>query len=257
VTESVPGQLSLITPVWRAPAKVLALTTTRLGGHSQAPFDSLNLGDHVGDTAGSVAANRQRLAATLPPGTTLSWLAQVHGTTVVEAAAGTDAPEADAQWTRAPGVACAVLTADCLPVLFCDRRGDVVAAAHAGWRGLQAGVLEATVAAMNTDPAEILAWLGPAIGPRAFEVGREVRDAFLGAAGPGLSADTAACFRACPDRPGKWLADLYGLARIRLAVLGVNRVSGGQWCTYSEDRRFFSHRRDGSTGRMACLILLR
>lgn len=249
--------LSLIVPVWRAPAKVLALSTTRSGGVSGAPFDSLNLGDHVGDQAEAVVANRQQLADTLPRDTTVSWLAQVHGTTVVEATTNSDVPEADAQWSRTPGVACAVLTADCLPVLLCSRQGDVVAAAHAGWRGLYAGVLEATVAAMGCDPAEVLAWLGPAIGPTAFEVGADVRDAFLGAAGPGLSSDTAACFTASPRHPEKWFANLYGLARIRLAVLGVHAVSGGQWCTYGEDKRFFSHRRDAPTGRMASLILLR
>jgi len=253
----VPEGLSLIAPVWRAPANVLALTTTRLGGESLAPYDSFNLGDHVGDRPESVRANRQRLASTLPRGSALCWLSQVHGATVLEATPDADPPVADAQWSRSPGVACAVLTADCLPVLFCTTAGDVVAAAHAGWRGLQGGVLEATVAALDTDPAEVLAWLGPAIGPGAFEVGPDVRDAFLGAAGPGLSSDTSACFRAAPGCPGKWVADLYALARIRLAVLGVNRVSGGQWCTHGDPRRFFSHRRDGPTGRMASLVLLR
>jgi len=253
----VPERLSLITPVWRAPANVLALSTTRLGGASAASYDSFNLGDHVGDRPEAVAANRRQLADTLPPGTALAWLSQVHGSTVLEAAPDPDPPRADAQWSRTPGVACAVLTADCLPVLFCTTDGTVVAAAHAGWRGLQAGVLEATVAAMETEPGAVLAWLGPAIGPGAFEVGEDVRDAFLGAAGPGLSADTAACFRANPGSPGKWFADLYGLARIRLAVIGVKRVSGGRWCTHGDPRRFFSHRRDGPTGRMASLILLR
>jgi YfiH family protein len=245
-----------IAPVWRAPANVLALTTTRLGGESVAPYDSLNLGDHVGDRAESVRANRGHLAAALPDGEAVSWLTQVHGTAVVEAAAGIT-PEADAQWSRSPGVACAVLTADCLPVLFCSSGGDVVAAAHAGWRGLQAGVLEATVAAMESAPDNVLAWLGPAIGPAAFEVGEEVRDAFLAAAGPGLSSAIAGCFRACPGAPGKWWADLCGLARIRLQAQGVHRISGGQWCTHGDPERFYSHRRDGVTGRMASLVLLR
>jgi YfiH family protein len=253
----VPERLSLIAPVWRAPANVLALATTRRGGASPAPYDSLNLGDHVGDSAESVRANRLQLATALPDSAALSWLAQVHGVHVVEAAAGAEPPEADAQWSRTPGMACAVLTADCLPVLFCSAGGDVVAAAHAGWRGLQAGVLEATVAAMDTAPEEVLAWLGPAIGPAAFEVGTEVRDTFLGAAGPGLSSATAACFRPRPDSAGKWFADLYGLARVRLAALGVHRLSGGTWCTFSDQGRFFSHRRDGLTGRMASLVMLR
>lgn len=249
-------RLSLIVPNWRAPANVLALTTTRSGGESLAPYDSLNLGDHVDDDVAAVRQNRLRLTDTLPGRADIAWLCQVHGTAVVEAAAGAS-PQADAQWSRSPGVACAVLTADCLPVLFCSRRGDVVAAAHAGWRGLRAGVLEATVHAMAVDPAQVQAWLGPAIGPDAFEVGTEVRDAFLGAAGPGLSSDIAACFRPHPDRPGQWLADLYGLARVRLRAMGVSRVSGGGWCTHGDPRRFFSHRRDGRTGRMASLILLR
>lgn len=250
-------QLSLIVPVWRAPSNVLALATTRLGGESLPPYASLNLGGHVNDEAVAVRENRLRLAKTLPGDAHIAWLSQVHGTSVVEARQCQGAPEADAQWSREPGLACAVLTADCLPVLFCNSGGDVVAAAHAGWRGLQAGVLEATVAAMAVDPGEVLAWLGPAIGPTAFEVGTDVRDAFLGAAGPGLSSGTAACFQPRPDQTDKWFADLYGLARIRLQAMGVHRVSGGDWCTHGDPRRFFSHRRDGPTGRMASLIMLR
>lgn len=252
-----PERLALIAPVWRTPPNVLALATTRLGGESVSPYDGLNLGDHVGDDSESVSANRACVADTLPQGAAIAWLSQVHGTDVVQATTGCGAPEADAQWSREPGVACAVLTADCLPVLFCSAGGDVVAAAHAGWRGLQAGVLEATVAAMAVDPGDVLAWLGPAIGPDAFEVGTEVRDAFLGAAGPGLSSDTSACFRPRPEAPGKWFADLYGLARVRLMTMGVHRVSGGGYCTHGDSRRFFSHRRDGRTGRMASLVMLR
>jgi len=253
--EPLPEPLPVIVPDWPAPANVVALSTTRQGGCSAAPYHSLNLAGHVGDNADAVAANRARLAGLLPAGVTLSWLDQVHGAAVVEAGQGAPA-RADAQWSRAPGIACAVLTADCLPVLFCGAGGAVVAAAHAGWRGLQAGVLEAAVAAMGIEPGRILAWLGPAIGPEAFEVGPEVREGFLEAAGAARAAATDACFRASGDRPGHWLADLYGLARVRLAALGVTRVTGGGWCTHGDRGRFFSHRRDGQTGRMASLILL-
>ena len=252
-----PERLPVIEPDWGAPANVLALCTTREGGCSAAPYDSLNLAGHVGDAAGAVAANRARLADLLPAGAALSWLDQVHGAGVVEAGRREQPAAADAQWSRDPGVACAVLTADCLPVLFCGAGGDVVAAAHAGWRGLQAGVLEATVAAMRTDPGQILAWLGPAIGPEAFEVGPEVREAFLRVVGRAQAVATEACFTASPVRPGHWFADLYGLARLRLAGLGVTRVSGGGWCTHGDRGRFFSHRRDGPTGRMTSLVLLR
>ena len=255
--DSLPGPLPVIEPDWDAPAAVLALCTTRRGGCSAAPYESLNLGAHVGDDPAAVAANRARLAARLPAGAALSWLDQVHGTGVVEAQVRGRPAVADAQWSRAPGVACAVLTADCLPVLFCGAGGDVVAAAHAGWRGLQAGVLEATVAAMGTDPGRVLAWLGPAIGPEAFEVGPEVREAFQRAAEGAQGAAIDACFSASPDRQGHWFADLYELARLRLAAVGVTRVSGGGWCTHGDRGRFFSHRRDGPTGRMASLVLLR
>jgi polyphenol oxidase len=242
---------------WPAPPAVLALATTRLGGHSAAPFSSFNLGDHVGDVGSAVAANRQRLATALPQGAKVSWLSQVHGSAVVEA--GQDGPPlvADAQWSRARGVACAVLTADCLPVLFCSAAGDVVAAAHAGWRGLLAGVLEATVAAMDAPPASVLAWLGPAIGPAAFEVGEEVRDGFFAASTPAEHITVTACFVPVPARPGHYLANLPALARARLMRVGVTHVFGGKWCTHSDSAHFFSYRRDGQTGRMASIILLR
>ena len=235
-----------IIPDWPAPANVRALMTTRTGGLSAGPWASLNLGDHVGDDPRCVAANRARLCAALPAAP--AWLKQVHGTCVVEATGGT--AEADASVSRTPGQVCAVLTADCLPVLFCDRAGSVVAAAHAGWRGLANGVLEATVAAMRVPPGEIRAWMGAAIGPTAFEVGEDVREAFLE-----RHPDTASAF-ASPDAHGKWRADLYTLARIRLAHAGVQAVSGGGHCTFSEPSVFFSYRRDGVTGRMASLIWL-
>lgn len=244
-------------PEWPAPRNVLALSTTRLGGYSSPPFESFNLGDHVGDDESAVVTNRAMLASALPSGTSVSWLSQVHGTTAVEAGQAGVLPLADAQWSRTPGAVCAVLTADCLPVLLCSVDGDVVAAAHAGWRGLMAGVLETTVAAMNAQPGRVLAWLGPAIGPAVFEVGGEVRDGFLAVASSSEAAAFAACFIPVAERPGHYFADLYALARARLEGLGVSGVFGGGLCTYSDSKRFFSYRRDGETGRMASLIALR
>ena len=219
--------------------------TTRESGVSGAPWASLNLGDHVGDEAAHVAANRARLRQQLPsePG----WLKQVHSAKVVETGAGV--PEADASFTCQAGIVSVVLTADCLPVLFCDRAGSVVAAAHAGWRGLAGGVLEAAVAAMNVPPDEVLAWMGAAIGPQAFEVGDEVRQTFIA-----QHPDAVAAF--LQHAPGKWLADIYLLARIRLNHAGVPAVYGGGRCTFTETDSFFSYRRDGVTGRMASLIWL-
>ncbi|MHB1186723.1 peptidoglycan editing factor PgeF [Thiobacillus sp.] len=223
--------------------------TTRGGGVSQTPWTSLNLGDHVGDEPAHVAANRARLRQHLPaePG----WLRQVHSARVIELGREPN-PEADAAFTREPGQVCAVLTADCLPVLFCDRAGSVVAAAHAGWRGLADGVLEATVAAMQVPPGEILAWMGAAIGPQAFEVGDEVRQAFVA-----QHAEADIAFMPHPvSVPGKWLADIYQLARIRLRQAGVKAVYGGGRCTFNEAATFYSYRREGITGRMASLIWL-
>jgi YfiH family protein len=239
-----------ILPDWPAPASVRGLATTRRGGVSGGVFASLNLGEHVGDDPAAVAANREILCRRIE--TRPVWLKQVHGARVVDldAESGRFSPEADAALTRESGLACVAMTADCLPVLLCDFDGTVVAAAHAGWRGLLAGVLEATVAAMRVPGSELMAWLGPAIGPQAFEVGFEVRDAFVAA-----DADAAAAFR--PSAKGKWLADLYRLARRRLAGQGVARVFGGDFCTVSDAERFFSHRRDGRTGRMASLVWLR
>lgn len=236
----------MLEPDWPAPARVRACMTTREGGVSASPWTSFNLGDHVGDDPAHVAANRARLRESLPgePG----WLRQVHSARVVELGRDVD-PEADAAFTRTPGQVCAVLTADCLPVLFCDRAGSVVAAAHAGWRGLANGVLEATVASMGVPPGEILAWLGAAIGPQAFEVGDEVRAAFV-------SRHPAATAAFVPHAPGKWLADIYALARIRLGSAGVRSIHGGGRCTFTEAETFYSYRRDGVTGRMASLVWL-
>ncbi|MWV16418.1 peptidoglycan editing factor PgeF [Pseudomonas sp. L-22-4S-12] len=235
-----------LSPDWPVPARVRACVTTRAGGVSQPPFDGLNLGDHVEDDPQAVARNRQILTNALD--CQPAWLRQVHGVQVVEADPARVA-EADASWSAAPGIASAVLTADCLPALFCDRAGTRVAAAHAGWRGLAGGVLEATLEALTLPPEQVLVWLGPAIGPQAFEVGAEVREAFL------ASQDEAAqAFRPSVNA-GKFLADIYQLARIRLAARGVTAVYGGGLCTVS-DARFYSYRRAARTGRFASLIWL-
>ncbi|MFG0381352.1 peptidoglycan editing factor PgeF [Pseudomonas sp. zbq_18] len=231
-------------PDWPAPANVRACVTTRAGGVSAEPFASFNLGDHVEDDPQAVTANRQRLRAAL--GCEPAWLRQVHSPDAVPADC-TQVLTADANWTDVPGRACAVLTADCLPALFCDRAGTRVAAAHAGWRGLAGGVLENTLAALDMPASEVLVWLGPAIGPQSFEVGAEVRDAFLAS-----HPQAALAFRASAN-PGKFLADLYSLARIRLAAARVTAVYGGGLDTYT-DPRFFSYRRAARTGRFASLI---
>lgn len=236
-----------IVPDWPAPASVRALVTTRTGGVSAGAYASLNLATHVGDDPAAVAENRRRLRAHLPAEPL--WLSQVHGTTVSRAEDAVEGVEADAAFTRRAGRVCAVLTADCLPVLLCNDVGTVVAAAHAGWRGLAGGVVEAAVRAMNEPPPRLLAWLGPAIGPQAFEVGAEVRAAFLA-----HSPDAAAAFAAKEN--GKWLADLYRLAEQRLNALGVSRVYGGGRCTFLEADSFYSYRREKTTGRMASLIWL-
>ncbi len=257
-----------IAPDWPAPPVVRSVLTTRSGGVSRAPYASLNLGDHVGDDPLAVAVNRQRLRRHLP--STPRWLSQVHGADVLEAHRKPDSatPVADAALTRTPGVVCAVLTADCLPILLCDRTGRVVAAVHAGWRGLLAGVVQRTVRAMAVDGGEILAYLGPAIGPQAFVVGDEVRTAFVdsaacaaGAFRPIVQARAAseAGFTTCPstESAGCWLADIYLLARQALAAVGVEATFGGEFCTVREAGLFFSYRRDGvATGRMASLIWL-
>ena len=240
-----------IEPDWPAPIHVSALVTTRHGGVSPEPYASMNLGAHVGDSPQLVAQNRAVLRTCLPAEPL--WLDQVHGVDVADATAVVDASgviRADASVAKRPGAVCAVMTADCLPVLFCDDAGTVVAAAHAGWRGLAAGVLDATVARMAVPPAQIIAWMGPAIGPRAFEVGDEVRHVFV-------AADPAAVGAFVPaDKPGQWFADLFMLARLRLAAAGVGRVFGGGICTYADPQRYFSYRRDGVTGRLASLVWL-
>lgn len=236
-----------LTPDWPAPANVRACVTTRAGGVSLEPFDSFNLGDHVGDDPAAVAENRRRLTAEL--GCRPAWLSQVHGIDVVEADPAV-VSTADASWSATRGIACTIMTADCLPALFCDRAGTRVGAAHAGWRGLAGGVLEATVDAMGVAPAELLVWLGPSIGPRAFEVGAEVREAFLAG-----HAEAERAFVPSANA-GKFMADIYELARIRLAAKGVTAVYGGDFCTFTENERFYSYRRSSRTGRLASLIWL-
>lgn len=238
----------LIKPQWPAPERVRAAQSTRIGGVSQPPYDGLNLAMHTDDNVQDVAENRRLLCGHLHLPAEPVWLKQVHGTQVVQASLGRNAT-ADAVWADQPGQVCAIMSADCLPVLFCDLAGEVVAAAHAGWRGLAAGVLESTVAAMRRPPAELMAWLGPAISPQSFEVGDEVRERFL-------VADPAAgiCFQPSPN--GRWLADLYGLARSRLMRAGVTAVYGGGFCTVGQPELFYSYRREGRTGRMASLIWL-
>lgn len=238
-----------IAPDWPAPAHVRVLSTLRAGGISVGPYASLNLAAHVGDRPDAVSANRLLLreAAHLPAEPL--WLEQVHGTNVIRHPGDSVAVRADASVAFEPSRVCAVMTADCLPVVLTDRGGTRVGVAHAGWRGLLDGVVEATIAALDASPAQLFAWLGPAIGPDAFEVGDEVRSAFA-ARNPAAGA----CFR--PNERNRFQADLTGLARLALAKAGVRSVQGGGWCTHHESERFFSFRRDGVTGRMATLAWL-
>ncbi len=242
----------MIRPDWPAPERVRAVATTRAGGVSVGAFASLNLAEHVGDDPACVRENRARLRRDLALPAEPLWLRQVHGATVADASRDEGGVAADAMIAGAPGQVCALLTADCLPVLFCDDRASHVAAAHAGWRGLAAGVLEATVAALlrrGVPPERLLVWIGPAISAAAYEVGAEVREQFL--CGDPRAADA---FSANPR--GRWQLDLVGLARSRLAAAGIGRVFGGELCTYADPDRFFSHRRDGPCGRQATLIWL-
>lgn len=237
--------MSPLVPDWPAPPGVSALVTTREGGVSAGRYASLNLAAHVGDDPEAVRRNRGILGRILP--SEPAWLDQRHTTTVSDA--GVSGCVADAAVTRTPGTVCAVLTADCLPVLLCDEAATWVAAVHAGWRGLAAGIVEAAVARGPTAPARLIAWLGPAIGPQRYEVGHEVRAEFAK-----VDPDAVAAF--APSVNGRWMADLYALARRRLQSAGVERVHGGGWCTASDAERFYSYRRDGVTGRMASLVWL-
>ncbi len=243
-----------ILPNWPAPASVRACVSTRLGpGVSAAPFDRFNLGSRCGDAMDAVNANRAALAQALDLPTNPVWLHQVHGTdvaTVVAQHGENGEPCADAAVTRSRGTVLAILTADCLPIFFASDDGAEIAAAHAGWRGLCAGIIEQTVAAMTASPANIAAWLGPAIGPQAYEVDALVRDSFVN-----RDADAAAAFQ--PVRSGHWLCDLYALARLHLQRLGITQISGGDLCSFRDAQRFYSYRRDGAnSGRLASLIWL-
>lgn len=241
--------LQLLEADWPAPRGVQVRVSTRAGGVSLGRYAGLNLGLHVGDDPDAVTENRRRLSKSLPSAPL--WLEQVHGVTVACARHNVlehTPPLADAAFTREADVVCAVMTADCLPVVFSSLDGQVVGIAHAGWRGLLAGVLEATIQAMAVPPWEVIAWLGPAIGPDAFEVGEEVRSAFCG-----HNEASASCFHAAAY-PEKWFADLFGLARQRLAAVGVVGVYGGGVCTWQDAERFYSYRRDGITGRFATLV---
>jgi len=238
-----------IVPDWPVTAAVRAVTTTRQGGVSKDCYASMNPADHVGDDPAAVSANREILQQALGLPAQPLWLQQVHGTAVVNAATVGSPVQADAAYSTQAGVVCAVLTADCLPLLLADKTGQCVAAIHAGWRGLLAGVIEQAVSAMGRPGGDLLAWLGPAIGPAAFQVGDEVRDAFMA-----HDALAPVAFRQATD--GKWFADLYQLARQRLANCGVTAVYGGSYCSYTDAARFYSYRRDGTTGRMATLIWL-
>ena len=242
-------RLEWITPDWPAPPSVRSVTTTRSGGASRVPYASLNLGAGTGDAPGAVADNRAQMLAALGIGHDPCWLRQVHGAEVVSAAHFDRPPPADACVGRPGSPPCVVLTADCLPVVLCDASGTRVGIAHAGWRGLRAGVIARCVAAMQRPRRELLAWLGPAIGPASYEVGPEVRESIL-AAEPGARSAFA------PSAPGadRWLADLYEIAVRQLESLGIHRIYGGGFCTYRDRERFFSYRRDGTTGRFATLI---
>ena len=239
-----------IRPDWAAPTCVRSAFTLRTGGVSVAPYDSLNVGLHVGDAPEAVRENRRRVREVVGLPAAPVWLQQVHGTVVADLdvlVPSNEPPQADASVTRVVGRVCAIQVADCMPVLFAARDGSAVGAAHAGWRGLAGGVLEETVRKLDVSPSHLLAWLGPTIGQQHFEVGDEVRTAFM-------SADAAAAGAFVANSRGRWQCDLYALARGRLAALGMENVSGGGWCTYADTARFFSYRRDGQCGRMTALV---
>ena len=236
-----------LVPQWPAPSQVRAVSTLRFGGASVGDFDNFNLAMHVGDDPDAVLGNRRRLREALGLQREPAWLNQVHGVTVIEAKEFAAPPSADASFSREAGQACVVMTADCLPVLLCDRAGTRVAAAHAGWRGLVNGVLKATVDALDVRPSELLAWMGPAIEQDAFEVGDEVREQFI-------ARDPQDHVAFVANDRGRWQADLYELARRELKRLGLSEIHGGGYRCFSDSERFFSYRRSARTGRMATMV---
>lgn len=244
----------LLIPEWPVPAHVKACISTRQGGVSDAPYEGFNLASHVGDDIDSVERNRTQLLQELAVDS-VQWLEQVHGTKLVEAQNDGRVRTADACYSRASGIACAVMTADCLPVLLCDEYGSQVAAVHAGWRGLAEGIISETVASFSCAPEKLMVYLGPAISARAFEVGIDVLEAFFESAKSESHLQAVSqSFKPSNALAMKYLADIYALARAEFDELGVNRVYGGDFCTYSDAERFYSYRRDGVTGRMASLI---
>ncbi|NOT11854.1 MAG: peptidoglycan editing factor PgeF [Methylococcaceae bacterium] len=234
-----------LVPDWPAPDHIKAATTLRTGGVSASPYASFNSALHVGDQRDRVLQNRQLLKARLNLPDEPLWLSQIHSNVVIDAAKSARLQEADASYTMQTGIVCTVMTADCLPLLVCDKEGICVAAIHAGWRGLAAGIITNTIKALPI--ADLMVWLGPAIGPESFEVGKEVRDAFKKKSEINLTA-----FKQVSDE--KWLADIYQLARHELMELGIDQVYGGNFCTVTDSARFYSYRRDNVTGRMATLI---
>ncbi len=250
------NKTAFIFPDWEVNDKIVALTTTRQNGVSKGNFEGFNIAAHVGDDSECVVRNRESLIQLLDVNVDLQWLEQRHGNDVVEARKGSGILPADAVYSKQAGVACCVTTADCLPVLLTDLEGSMVAAVHAGWRGLFAGVLEQTIESFTCDTREITAWLGPAIGACHFEVGAEVREKFLSTVGNKVSCLIDDCFKPSKIR-GKFMANLYGLASIKLVQLGVSNISGGEFCTYCQDNKFYSYRRQTETGRMVSLIYIK
>jgi polyphenol oxidase len=260
-----PVLTNWLQPDWPAPANVQAFVTTRVGGVSPAPWDSLNLGTHVGDNLARVRHNRALLRAALPEVRRFQWLNQVHGTRLVDVAPGASylrRRTADAAAVYAPGDAAIVMTADCLPVFFCATNGSAAAVAHAGWRGLLAGILENTVAGLarsgTLQPSQLLVWMGPAIAGCHFEVGDEVRQAFIDdGQRRGIDPRLLVSAFTASSQANKWMMDIYQVARLRLQAIGLTAVYGGDFCTVCDHQRFYSYRRDGVTGRMANLIYLK
>ena len=242
-------QTTVIIPPWPAPPNVKAYSTTRIGGVSQGPYSSLNLAHHVDDNPDHVKENREIIKNTIPLPDQPHWLTQIHSNRVLLADNVQKYAPGDGTYTHTPNVVCAVLAADCLPILICNHHGTAVAALHGGWRGLADGIIENGIRAMGIPEHQLMAWLGPAIGPKYFEVGPEVKDRFVA-----MDPNTTKAFTA--TNSGKYLANIYLIAQVRLNHFGIREIYGGNYCTYSEQERFYSYRRDGATGRMASMIYI-